>query len=329
MEAMNPGEVVFGGPTLSTAEVPRRESFDLWASIVSEAMVGCSMEPLDDGPFHGSLTPKVTAESMSIAVVSNSAEIARRNQRHISRAPEPYVIAGLTLSGVVGLTSDEQVLPVPAGAMYLVDGERPQSVRTTAYQGILVRVPKAALLRSAGLGPGEFPSVTTVEPIAHGALVIDFFRRLATLPPETAAVPQLLNAGVELLGAAIAIRRGRGLSGHSAQTLDREYLVRFLRANLADPRLTAQSIAAACGMSRRKLFRAIGPDDGGPMALLRSMRVQHARELLIAGPDRTISSVARACGFATDRHFYRVFRGETGMTPAEYREYILSRPRHA
>lgn len=128
MEAMNPGEVVFGGPTLSTAEVPRRESFDLWASIVSEAMVGCSMEPLDDGPFHGSLTPKVTAESM---------------------------------------------------------------------------------------------------------------------------------------------------------------------------------------------------------AMLRSMRVQHARELLIAGPDRTISSVARACGFATDRHFYRVFRGETGMTPAEYREYILSRPRHA
>ncbi|MEV0333204.1 AraC family transcriptional regulator [Nocardia sp. NPDC050717] len=326
---MRSDEVIVGGPTLSTAAVSRRESFELWSSIVSDAMVGCSMEPLDDGPFHGSLTPKVSSGTLSIALVTNSAERARRTRAHISRAPESAAIIGVTLSGVAHVTGDGQTIRIPPGAMFIVDGEHPQEVLTSAYQGILMRAPKDALLRSSGLAADDFPAVLGVEPVAHGALATEYFRRLVTLPPETAGMVQLLDAGIELLGAALAIGSGHAPSGQSGQTLDREQLVRYLRANLADPRLTAQSIADACGMSRRKMFRAIGSDEGGPMALLRSMRVQHARELLIAGPDRTISSVARACGFSTDRHFYRVFRGETGMTPAEYREYILSRPRPA
>ncbi|WP_280305767.1 hypothetical protein [Nocardia neocaledoniensis] len=43
-----------------------------------------------------------------------------------------------------------------------------------------------------------------------------------TLPPETAGMVQLLNAGIGLLGAVPAIGSGRTPSGPSVQTLDRE-----------------------------------------------------------------------------------------------------------
>ncbi len=49
-----------------------------------------------------------------------------------------------------------------------------------------------------------------------------FFRKLVTLPPETAGMVQLLNAGIELLGVVPAIGSGRTPSGPSVQTLDRE-----------------------------------------------------------------------------------------------------------
>ncbi|MFE3447145.1 helix-turn-helix domain-containing protein [Nocardia sp. NPDC059180] len=326
MVIMDEHEVIVGGPTLSTADVSPRESFEKWASIMSESVVPCSMEPLGDGTFYGALTPAVVSEELSIAVTVNSPAIARRNHRHIARTPAPYVVAGLVLSGTSDLACGGRYLRAPAGTMFIVDGELPQEARTTEYKGLMIRVSKDALIRSAGLGEDDFPAATVLEPVAHGALVIDYFRRLVTLPPESLRATPLLNAGVEILGAALALGGGRDPIAPAGQVFDREVIVKYLRERLSDPALNTERLAQLCGVSRRKLFRALGDDVGGPMALLRRMRTERACELLIAAPDRTVASIARACGFTGDRNFYRVFRGETDMTPAEYRESVLSAP---
>ncbi|MGF0316927.1 helix-turn-helix domain-containing protein [Nocardia fluminea] len=49
-------------------------------------------------------------------------------------------------------------------------------------------------------------------------------------------------------------------------------------------------------------------------------------KILDMAPDKTITAIARACGFSGDRQFYRVFRAETGLTPAQFRERTLARP---
>ncbi|WP_280236428.1 AraC family transcriptional regulator [Nocardia cyriacigeorgica] len=323
---MNEREVIVGGPTISTTGVSARESFEQWTSIMSESVVPCSMAPLGDGNFSGSLTPVVESADLAIAAVANSAEIARRNRRHIASTGAPYVIAGLALSGISDIACDGRYLRAPAGTMFIVDGEVPQEARTTEYKGVLIRISKPALMRSAGLHADDFPAATVLEPVAHGALVIDYFRRLATLPPQALRTTALLNAGIELVGAAVALEAGGTPADSAGQTLDRELVVRFLRERLSDPALNADRIAQACGISRRTLFRVLGDEDGGPMALLRRLRTERACELLISAPDRTVASIAAACGFAGDRNFYRVFRGETGMTPAEYRENVLFSP---
>lgn len=61
------------------------------------------------------------------------------------------------------------------------------------------------------------------------------------------------------------------------------------------------------------------------MTLLRQMRIHHACRMLLTAPERTIESVARASGFTGSRDFYRAFRRQTGLTPAEYREHAVTR----
>ncbi|HEY0639937.1 MAG TPA: AraC family transcriptional regulator [Pseudonocardiaceae bacterium] len=95
----------------------------------------------------------------------------------------------------------------------------------------------------------------------------------------------------------------------------------FIRANLADPELGADQVAAALFVSRRRLYQLF--DDGqGVAERIRGLRVEHAKGLL-ADPARGalgIAEVAGECGFVSAAHFSRTFRKEVGETPREYRE---------
>ncbi len=61
--------------------------------------------------------------------------------------------------------------------------------------------------------------------------------------------------------------------------------------------------------------RAFGTSVGG---FVRRRRVAEARRRLLS-EDESLTSVALACGFYDQSHLTRVFRRETGLTPARYR----------
>ncbi|GAB2510750.1 hypothetical protein GCM10027167_11150 [Nocardia heshunensis] len=98
----------------------------------------------------------------------------------------------------------------------------------------------------------------------------------------------------------------------------RTQILTYLRKSYTDPNLTIDEVAQACLVSKRTLYR-VCEDIGGPALLVRRMRVEHARRLMRADPARSLSAIAAASGFATDRHFYRQFRQETGLTPGQFR----------
>ncbi|WP_369123142.1 helix-turn-helix domain-containing protein [Nocardia blacklockiae] len=67
-------------------------------------------------------------------------------------------------------------------------------------------------------------------------------------------------------------------------------------------------------------IRSVEHEHGrGLMSMVRELRVGHVRSLLRSDPARSHAVIAAASGFATERHFYRVFRQRTGLTPREYR----------
>ncbi|GAB3452904.1 helix-turn-helix transcriptional regulator [Actinophytocola sediminis] len=102
--------------------------------------------------------------------------------------------------------------------------------------------------------------------------------------------------------------------------------VEFIKENLADPALSADRIADALFISRRRLYQLF--DDGdGVSGRIRALRIDLARELLgdPAHAVRGIGEISRQCGFANAAHFSRTFRRTVGQTPREYRDRALAR----
>lgn len=91
----------------------------------------------------------------------------------------------------------------------------------------------------------------------------------------------------------------------------------FMEAHLDRP-LALADIASACGLSPTHFARRFKAATGAPPhQRLIQLRVERAKRLL-QGP-MPIVEVALACGFAHQEHLTRVFRQQTGMTPASFR----------
>lgn len=94
----------------------------------------------------------------------------------------------------------------------------------------------------------------------------------------------------------------------------------YMREHLADPALSADRVAEALFISRRRLYQLF--DDGqGVSERIRGLRIDRAKALLAdpAKAARGIGEIAKDCGFVSAAHFSRTFRQVVGQTPSEFR----------
>ena len=98
----------------------------------------------------------------------------------------------------------------------------------------------------------------------------------------------------------------------------------WMTANLHDPDITLQDVAAAGGLSihhfGRVFRRAMGQ---GAMSYLRDLRVRQSYGLL-QGTALRVNEIAYEVGFRDALHYSRVFRIATGKSPTEFREESIS-----
>lgn len=96
--------------------------------------------------------------------------------------------------------------------------------------------------------------------------------------------------------------------------------VDYMEKHYSDSLLNNRQLADLANMSEvyfRQMFRQIYQTT--PKQYILELRIQKARQLLADGV-LSITKVAELCGFASVYHFCRSFKGNTGMTPTEYRQ---------
>jgi AraC-like DNA-binding protein len=88
---------------------------------------------------------------------------------------------------------------------------------------------------------------------------------------------------------------------------------------LADPGLTPDHVAALLGVSRRSLYDLFAAEVGPIARYVRTVRLERARDLLLAPGSRTVADIAVECGIPDPAHFSRLFRRAYGVPPVRYR----------
>jgi AraC-like DNA-binding protein len=110
-----------------------------------------------------------------------------------------------------------------------------------------------------------------------------------------------------------------GLLGHHAQLLR---MRDFVQRHLAEPDLSARTVAAAFGVSARYVEIVFRESGTSPARYIRGARMDEARRNL-ASPQRRqrpIAAIARSVGIENPTVFTRMFRHFYGVTPSEYRQ---------
>jgi AraC-like DNA-binding protein len=206
-----------------------------------------------------------------------------------------------------------------------VAGERPDSRRMIV---VLTAATHRLSISFAELQPLMWTPVP-VDRALHTLFSSAVGHLLAAVRSDPAGGPlDAHGVGHHLLGLAeLVLRSALREQLHRADTAAarRREAVTYVNAHLADPELSAERVADALFISRRRLYQLF--DDGeGISGRIRRLRIERAKELL-ADPTRSmqgIGELSRQCGFTNSAHFSRTFRKIVGQTPREYRAGVVS-----
>ncbi|MCB2065347.1 MAG: AraC family transcriptional regulator [Erythrobacter sp.] len=146
---------------------------------------------------------------------------------------------------------------------------------------------------------------------------------LETLPDGIGNAPLPRSLIAEQIGSLLALATGfeesEHVSRHRGQLARR--ILRRIESDYADPALSPERVAEACGISKRYLQTLLAGSGTSFVQELNAIRLDRASDLL-ADPRAKclpVADVAYRCGFLDPGYFTRLFRKRFGITPSEWR----------
>lgn len=305
---------------MSTARI--EASHEQWRASLSGAFNGLVPDARD-------IADRVTAQGTLASVrlgevaafqVTGEPQTLRRTGRQTRQRPTDLLKVCIQRRGRATVQQGDRDIALGPGWLAIYDINQPYALRLdgTDWCSDVVAFPRTALsipdrlLRSlmsravpASQGPGavlsEFVSTTVRQRTGVAA----------------GAAEHLGRAAVDLVAAA--------LSGPDTLASEpdpvRWQVISFIRAHLADPGLSHESVAAAHHMSSRTLHRLFSTEQQSVSQLIRTMRLDAIhRELTSDGfAAQSITQIAARWGLHDMPHFTRVFRATYGMRPSDLR----------
>lgn len=103
-----------------------------------------------------------------------------------------------------------------------------------------------------------------------------------------------------------------------------QQILQYVQDNFTNPDLSLAQLACQFNLSESYVTRIIKNETNCTFSiLLTRLRIEKAIEYLVNEPDIMLVQIAELCGFSSQHYFSRVFKEQTGFSPADYRKNIL------
>ncbi|MFD7666641.1 helix-turn-helix domain-containing protein [Streptomyces sp. NPDC059788] len=330
---------------MSTRSVAPADRVDLWEDYNRRALVGLRCSPYSED---GLLATQANAGlgGLRLADIAGNEHVIERSPQTCRTSPKDSVFATLLVSGQAVFLHSGGCFTLGAGDLVLYDTRRSYLLGfPTAMRQLLVDIPREVFAERCLPGglpaPMVFSRGATAEATALRRLesvLSGWFDRFdgrdrgrgqcdpsdgrdlhdrcgPRVPGDAAAAERTVLDLVHCL----AVRGGGdGPEGRDARLqLAEEHIDR----HLSDPRLCAEQVADALGISTRQLSRVFRQAGLSPSRHILERRLARARQQLAdpASARLTVADIAHRWGFASQPHFTRVFREHYGRTPGELR----------
>ncbi|MGI5158541.1 helix-turn-helix domain-containing protein [Microbispora sp. CA-102843] len=311
-----------------TSDLPVAERFASWCEMANKTLIPNAVSSDHAADFHAELclqdlgVVRLNALSYPPLETYRPARLIRRSD------PEELQIMIASQGSHRIIQGGRDVTSSP-GELLLYDTSRPWHgwcvAKSGMVRGTLVQFPRAILplpenrLRDLILRP--LPGREGI-----GALLAGCLRRMtAQAGSYTAADGQRLASIVIDLVTAVCAHHLERDHAVPPETHRRTLLLKVrthIEQQLGDPRLSPETISAACRISVRHLHRLFEGEELTLSAWIRHRRLERCRRDLgdPALLHRPVHAVAAHWGLTEPAHFSRVFRAAYGVSPSEYRD---------
>ena len=163
----------------------------------------------------------------------------------------------------------------------------------------------------------DMPQLKLERPILmreHNRFIRDLFLMIHAEKERGDSVPQMTENAIRLL--LMTILRDQSEIPEQEQFLNDVML--YIDRHYSE-RITLEMLAEHSHISRSYLTRRFRQYTGETVInYVNRLRVQYAREMLV-GTDKNIAEIAWDVGFESPKYFHRIFRKQTGESPAGFR----------
>jgi AraC family transcriptional regulator, positive regulator of tynA and feaB len=309
-------------PLFSTEGLHPRDAFRRWREIMCDRMVPNEIRNLDAAPFHGRIefaaigSLPITRSVQSSTRTEVTPEAVRRN----GRGDRLYAV--FTQSGHHAVQQNEREAVGRTGDFVVLD-HRPGVSEIETGSFLILDLPRERL--ESVLGPSQLFTALAVEAnLASTTLANTYVQELIRvedrLNPDSAA--RMASIGIDLVVASLAERLAQEVprSIHGNATVQRAKA--YIEAHMGDTALDPPRLAAAVGVSLRRLQELFHERGRHISDYIWERRLEAAAKRLSdpACGHLSIGMLAYGCGFSTQAHFSRRFKERYGLSPREYRQ---------
>jgi AraC-like DNA-binding protein len=303
--------------SLFTEVLDRRDRADSWREFICSQIHRVSVDDLSESDFAAEILAR-SYQNASCASFWSKAHQVRSARESLADSGLAGYLISYQLEGESHITQGPEQFVLRPGEIAIVDGRQEMSVRFPGTVRRMVAKLPAATVERMIPALARRHSCHLVPAATFGSMLLALLTELASQQTDLDDVEASLVA--ENIGNLLAVCAGRSaLADIDARTLQRDLIVKHVRAHAGNPRLTLDAVSAALHLSRRLAQQLLNEAGTTYTDLLNDTRLELARTSLTASPHGAVTDIAYACGFGDISHFNHLFKKKFGASPTQLR----------